>query len=65
MVKTKAIRWSFTTAILLLCLLIAIGISLTIGELRLSLFSIPEILKNGEGSIEHTIMMNIRFPRVV
>lgn len=61
----KAIRWGFTLAILLCCLIVAIGISLTIGELKLSLLDIPEILRKGQGSIEYTIMMNIRLPRVL
>lgn len=61
----KAIRWGFTLAILLCCLIVAIGISLTIGELKLSLLDIPQILRKGQGSIEHTIMMNIRLPRVL
>lgn len=65
MINTRAIRWGITTAILLLCLIVAIGISLTIGELKLSLFDIPEILRQGQGSIEHTIMVNIRLPRVI
>lgn len=62
---TKALKWGLTTIILLLCLLVAIGVSLTIGELKLSLFDIPQILSNGHGSIEHTIMVNIRLPRVI
>jgi len=63
--STKAIHWGITTAILLFCLLVAIGISLTIGELKVSLFDIPDILRQGQGSIEHTIMVNIRLPRVI
>ncbi len=62
---TKALKWGITTAILLLCLIIAIGISLTIGELKLSLFDIPQIIREGQGSIEHTIIVNIRLPRVL
>jgi len=63
--STKAIHWGITTAILLFCLLVAVGISLTIGELKVSLFDIPDILRQGQGSIEHTIMVNIRLPRVI
>ncbi len=65
MINTKALKWGVTTAILLCCLMVAIGISLTIGELKLSLFDIPEILRQRQGSIEHTIMVNIRLPRVI
>lgn len=61
----KAIHWGLTTATLFLCLIVSIGISLTIGELKLSLFDIPEILRKGQGSIEYTIMVNIRLPRVL
>jgi iron complex transport system permease protein len=63
--RSEAIKWIIITVVLLLCLLIAIGISLTIGELNISLFDLPDILKNGEGSIEYIIVSNIRIPRVI
>ena len=65
MIKSRAIQWGFSTVVLLLILLVAIGISLTIGELKLSLFDIPEILRQGPGSVEYTIIYNIRLPRVI
>ena len=65
MIRSKAMLWGATTILLLLCLMVAVGISLTIGELKLSVFDIPKIFSEGQGSIEHTIMFNIRLPRVI
>lgn len=65
MSKAKTIQWGLITLILLILLIISIGISLTIGELKLSILDIPNVIKEGKGSIEHTIMLNIRLPRVI
>ncbi len=61
--KSKAIKWGVFSAILFVCLIFAIGISLSIGELHFSLFEIPAILKQGPGSMEHIIIHDIRLPR--
>ena len=63
--RSEILKWIIITMVLLLCLLIAIGVSLTIGELNISLFDLPEILKNGKGSIEYTIISSIRIPRII
>lgn len=65
MIKSKVIQWGVIILILMILLLIAIGVSLTIGELKLSIFDIPAIINEGKGSIAHTIMLNIRLPRVI
>ncbi len=63
--RSEVLKWIIITMVLLLSLLIAIGVSLTIGELNISFFDLPEILKNGKGSIEYTIISNIRIPRII
>ncbi len=63
--KSKAIKWGVFSTILFVCLIFAIGISLSIGELHFSLFEIPAILKQGPGSMEHIIIHDIRLPRVL
>lgn len=63
--RKKAIHWAITTFIFLFLLVIAIGISLTIGDLKLSLFDIPKIFREGQGSIAYSIVYQIRIPRVL
>lgn len=60
----KYTRWLIYILVLLILLLFAIGLSLSIGELNFSIFDIPGILKEGEGSLEYSILKNIRLPRV-
>lgn len=62
--RPKYVKWLVSIIALLLCLIVSIGIALTIGELNVSIFSIPDILKNQEGSVAYTIIKNIRMPRV-
>lgn len=60
----KYTRWFIYIIILILLLIMAIGISLSIGELNFSIFDIPNILREGEGSVEYSILKSIRLPRV-
>jgi len=60
----KYSRWLIYIIILLIGLILAIGLSLSIGELNFSIWEIPDILKHGEGSMEYSILKNIRIPRV-
>lgn len=60
----KYTRWFIYIIILILLLILAIGLSLSIGELNFSIFDIPNILREGEGSIEYSILKSIRLPRV-
>jgi iron complex transport system permease protein len=60
----KYTQWFIYIIVLLLLLLFAIGFSLSIGELNFSIFDIPHILRKGEGSVEYSILKNIRLPRV-
>ncbi len=60
----KYTRWLIYIIVLLILLLFAIGLSLSIGELNFSIFDIPKILNEGEGSVEYSILKNIRLPRV-
>jgi len=62
--RPKYIKWLLYVAVLIACLVLSIGLALTIGELNISIFDIPDILRNQEGSIAHTIIKNIRLPRI-
>lgn len=46
-------------------LLIALLLSLSFGEIRISIKEIPSILANGEESIEYTIIKKLRLPRLI
>lgn len=62
--RPKYIKWILSIGALIAALIVSVGIALTIGELNVSLFEIPDILSNQEGSVAYTIIKNIRLPRV-
>lgn len=62
--RPKYLKWILYLTALVACLLVSVGLALTIGELNISIFEIPDILSNQEGSVAHTIVKNIRLPRV-
>jgi iron complex transport system permease protein len=64
METTRYIRWGLFLLVLLVLLLLAAAWSLTSGEIRLSLFQLPAILKQGD-SQEFFILEFIRIPRLV
>ncbi|WP_346861105.1 iron ABC transporter permease [uncultured Draconibacterium sp.] len=62
--KTKYIKWLLFLAGLILLLLISVVISLSSGEVKISLMQLPEILANKTG-IEYMVLTKIRIPRLV
>ncbi|WP_346857405.1 iron ABC transporter permease [uncultured Draconibacterium sp.] len=62
--KTKYIKWLLFLAGLILLLLVSVVISLSSGEVKVSLTQLPEILANKTG-IEYMVLTKIRIPRLV
>ncbi|MCP4552004.1 MAG: iron ABC transporter permease [Bacteroidetes bacterium] len=61
----KYLRWIFIIGLLMLALIVVIGVALTTGELQISIFDVWNILQKGQGSIEYTIIHDIRLPRIL
>ena len=62
--KKKYTRWLIILLLLIIAVFISMAISISVGELSISLFDIPEILKKGDTSMEYTILKKIRLPRI-
>lgn len=62
--NSKYIKWILFLAALLVLLAISIVISLSSGEVKISLSQLPEILAN-KTSIEYTVLAKIRIPRLL
>ncbi len=60
----KYIKWILFLAGLLVLLAVSIVISLSSGEVKISLWHLPELLANKE-SIEFTVLTKIRIPRLL
>ncbi|MCK5580149.1 MAG: iron ABC transporter permease [Candidatus Omnitrophica bacterium] len=61
----KIIRWIIWIAALTGILLCVGGISLSVGVSRISPKEIITLIFNGKGSIEYTILFDIRLPRII
>ena len=61
----KYYTWLLIVIVLLFISFLATGFSLSIGELKISLFKIPKLLSDSNESIESVILRNIRLPRVL
>jgi iron complex transport system permease protein len=64
MTLTKYVQWSLTVLLFGAVALLAIVWSLSKGEMSIPLANIPGILLHGEGSMEYTVLKNIRLPRI-
>ena len=62
--QNKYIKWILFLAALFLLLLVSIIISLSSGEVKITLSQLPDILSNKE-SIEYTVLSKIRIPRLL
>jgi iron complex transport system permease protein len=62
--KVKYIKWILFLVALLMLLAVSIVISLSSGEVKISLSQLPEILSN-KTSIEYMVLMKIRIPRLL
>lgn len=60
----KYTRWLIILVALTIAVFIAFAISISVGELSISIFDIPEIFKMGDTSMEYTILKKIRLPRI-
>ncbi|MBC8005619.1 MAG: iron ABC transporter permease, partial [Verrucomicrobia bacterium] len=63
--QKKYLRWIFYLAGLLILLIASVLLSLSVGEVKLGLADLFQILLQGSDSMEHTIISQIRFPRVL
>ena len=60
----KYFKWLMFLALMLLLLVIAVVISLSSGEIKVSLSQLPEILAEKKG-MEYTVLTKIRIPRLL
>jgi iron complex transport system permease protein len=60
----RYIKWSLLVLLFGMIVLISIVYSLSMGEMSISLAKIPAILMHGHGSMEYTVLKNIRLPRI-
>lgn len=63
--QKKYLRWIFYLAGLLILLIASVLLSLSVGEMKLGLADLFQILLQGSDSMEHTILSQIRLPRVL
>lgn len=63
--QSKYLRWIFYLAGLLILLIASVLLSLSVGEVKLELADVLQILLQESDSMEHTIVSQIRFPRVL
>lgn len=61
----KIIRWLIMVCILITILVLVCIISLCLGPAALPIRRIPEIILNGRGTAEYSILMDIRLPRII
>lgn len=64
MILPKHLKWSLWLLVFMVITLLVIFYSLSKGEMNISIFKMPAILLHGKGSIEYTILKNIRLPRI-
>jgi iron complex transport system permease protein len=64
MIISKNLKWSLWVLGFFMLSILAILVSLSIGELHIGLTDIPKILIHGQGSMEYTVLKDIRLPRI-
>ncbi len=62
--QKKYIKWIFFLSALVILLLISVIVSLSTGEVKISLSQLPEVFLNKNG-IEYTVLSKIRIPRLL
>jgi len=62
--KNRYLKWILFLAVLVVLLFISIIISLTTGEINISISKIPAIFKYKSG-IEYTVLTQLRLPRII
>lgn len=63
--QKKYLRWLVYLAGLIVLLIASVFLSLSIGEMKLGVSDIFRVLRDGNGSMEYTILSQIRIPRVL
>lgn len=63
--QKKYLRWLVYLAGLIVMLIASVFLSLSIGEMKLGVSDIFRVLREGNGSMEYTILSQIRIPRVL
>jgi len=63
--KKKYLRWAFYLAGLVVLLIASVILSLSVGEMNLGFSDIFSIFRQGNDSMEYTILSQIRLPRVL
>ncbi len=58
-------KWYISVPLLLVLLLISSAISLSTGDLSVSVFDIPSIIRSKTEGIEYTVLFDIRLPRII
>jgi len=62
--KKKYINWGIYLLVLMALLVGSVLLSLTVGEVKFTLFDLREIIQNKDG-LEYTVLSKIRFPRII
>ncbi len=62
--KSKYIKWLLFLAVLLVLLIVSVVVSLSSGEVKVSLSKLPEIFSD-KTCIEYTVLTKIRIPRLL
>jgi iron complex transport system permease protein len=65
MLKPKYRIWLFITILALIITLLVVGLALSTGEMNIKLTNISSILLSGKGSVEYSIVTQIRLPRIL
>lgn len=63
--KKKLIRWTIAILVLGGILACACVLSLCVGSAGIPITKIPSIILQGKGTIEHTILFDVRLPRIL
>jgi len=63
--SNKIVRWIFWILLLMLVLLAAAVLSLSVGSAGIPIKKIIPLLMEGKGSVEYSILFNIRAPRII
>ena len=61
----KYLKWLIILAGLIVLLIASVLLSLSVGEMKLGFFDIFDVIRKGNGSMEYTILSQIRVPRVI
>lgn len=64
-IRSKYLRWILVVGVLLVILLIGVVLSLTIGEIDVSVFELPKYIGNQGDKVIYSVMNKIRLPRIL